>query len=1230
MSEPKWTPAQRAAIEDRGGALLVSAAAGSGKTAVLTERAVRLITDPEYPVDADRLLIVTFTNAAAAELRARIGQALLRLSVQQPHNTALRRQRMLLQRAPICTIDAFCLDLLHKHFQALDIPPDFAPADPGSVEVLRASALAETLENAYRDPDFCAFADLYGKGRTDQAAGNTILHVYDFLRALPDYDRRMDEYLAPWQQENGFGSTCWHDLLLAEAARCAGAARELLTAALADCREDFALAQAQAEEKGKTAASKAKAAAGVNDKFAEPLSRLENAAALMGEVERLAAAGGWTPLYDKLTPYVLGMEEMPGFKGMKKRLTGDHKAAVRTRTDEAAKLFEQITELISCSEEEAEADRREALPRLRALFAAVRDFDARFSAKKKERKLLEFSDFEHQALRLLRTPEGEPTPLCQSIRQNYAAVMVDEYQDTNALQDAIYRCLASPAGDNLFLVGDLKQSIYRFRQADPSIFRTKLDVWAPLPGGTARPRPAEGTPGTDALLALDANFRSAPQVVAGINFIFEQLMTPRLGDTAYGDGQRLVCGAPGEYAGSVEAHFLPDDTAETDAVWIAQRIEELVQNGTPVRDGSSTRPVQYEDCCILLAARGDFLAYEEALTARGIPVYADARENLMTAPHIRPLISLLKVIDNPAQDIYLAAAMLGPMFGFTDDDLVRLRACSEEAQKKQQAPGTKHTRMSLYGAVLQVVHSEDETPFTQKVKAFYARLTELRRMARSVPAEQLLEEIFVSTGYLAALGVLENGARRREDARRFAAFCAESGTNGISALVRAIDAAAQAGSTGQDAVPGGARPGCVTIMTIHRSKGLQFPVVFVGDTARHFNLSDTYQPVLLHREYGAGLRLRPEQGDLYKTAAYTALANVHAQETRSEQMRLLYVALTRAQDMLILTIPLGMTKTGNPFARAAAFLAAGAGETLNRQANSFADWLRAALLVHPFGGPLRRLAGDLELPFVFTESEITVSVQEAGPEPEASGQEPEQPEAAPADPALVAGLQEGFAWHYPAAGLAAVPAKVSVTSIVHKAEQTTLERPAFLSKDGLTAAEMGTALHAFLEHADFSALAAAKDAGRLEKAILAERQRQVDRQLVAPEIAEKLDVSRIRRFVEGEAFAKICAADEVLRELAFITALPADAVLAAQGTEGVRAEGEQVLVQGIADLVLVYPDHLELLDYKTDRRKTEADFLRAYRAQLNLYALAIDKRFAPKKVTYKGICSLELGKLIEV
>ena len=450
-----------------------------------------------------------------------------------------------------------------------------------------------------------------------------------------------------------------------------------------------------------------------------------------------------------------------------------------------------------------------------------------------------------------------------------------------------------------------------------------------------------------------------------------------------------------------------------------------------------------------------------------------------------------------------------------------------------------------------------------------------------------------------------------------------------------LDAAALAGSTGQDTTPGGARPGCVTVMTIHRSKGLQFPVVFVADTARRFNAADTRQPVLLHRIYGAGLRLRPEEGEgAYKTAAYTALSNVHAAEMRSEQMRLLYVALTRAQDKLILTVPLGIGKTSNPFTRAAAFLEAGAGQTLCRQANSFADWLRAALLVHPNGGPLRRLAEDLELPFADTGSTITLTVQQALPE----GVEPPDPELeerplTQADPALTEALRQGFAWQYPAAELAQVPAKVSVTGIVHKAEQTTLERPGFLAKDGLTAAEMGTALHAFLEHADFAALAAAKQAGTLETAIPAERDRQVEAKLTAPEIAEKLDAGRIRRFVESEAFARICAADEVLRELDFITALPAAEVLTAQGTapaDSAAVAQAKVLVQGIADLVLVFPDHLELLDYKTDRRKSEDDFLAAYRVQLDLYALAISKRFAPKPVTYKGIYSLELGRLIEV
>lgn len=1212
MSSPKWTPAQRAAIADRGGSLLVSAAAGSGKTAVLTERAVQLITDPEHPVDADQLLIVTFTNAAAAELRARIGQALLRLSQQQPGNAALRRQRMLLQRAPICTIDAFCLDLLHKHFQALDLPPDFVPADPGSVETLRAAALAETLEKAYEDPDFCAFADLYGKGRSDQAAGRAVLQVYDFLRAMPDYPRRLTEMLTPWQQENGFCRSIWQTVLLEAAVGRASAAVELLTGALADCQEDFAQAQEEAACTGK-----AKKIDAVKEKFAEPLERLDLALGLLKQVEQLARAGEWECLYDKLTPYVLGMEDPPGLKKMKKRLAGDHKTQVKIRADEAAELFAQIQELICCSEAEAEADRQQALPRLRALFDAVRDFDARFAAKKRERKMLEFSDFEHEALHLLQDAEGHPTPLCQNIRCGYAAVMVDEYQDTNALQDALYRCLASPEGDNLFLVGDLKQSIYRFRQAEPEIFRAKLGAWPALPGAQARLRPPQGHSGSHGMIALDANFRSAPQVVEGINFFFEQLMTPQLGDTAYGDGQRLVCGAPGEYAGSVEVCFQAEDSAETEAAWVARRIFDLVQQGEMVRDGSALRPVRYEDCCILLSARANFPVYAEALTRLGIPVYADARENLLDAPHIRPLVALLRVLDNPAQDVCLAAAMLGPLFGFTEDDLVRLRGGQR--------------RGSLYGAVIAAADGDAQTPFHQKLREFRTRLDELRRLARSLPADRLMEEVFASTGYLAALGAMENGPRRREDAHRFAAFCASAGAGGISALVRAMDAAALAGSTGQDTVAAGAHSGCVSIMTIHRSKGLQFPVVILAETGRRFNTVDIRQPVLLHRTGGAGLRLRPPQGEgTYKTAAYTALTECHAQEMRSEQLRLLYVALTRAQDKLILTIPLGVTKTSDPLARAAVFLAAGAGESLHTQANCFADWLRAALLVHPCGGPLRRLAGLLELPFADTASRIELTIRQEE-EQAAAPQEEERP-ALQHDPALTRALQEGFVWHYRAEGLDSVPAKVSVTSLVHQTQELILERPAFLSKDGLTAAEMGTALHAFMEHADFGALAAGLDAGpeALAQAVQQENQRHVQARLTSPEIAEKLDQTSICRFVSGALFARIRAAEQVLRELAFITALPADVVMEAQHSPTpAAAQGEQVLVQGVADLVLVFPDHLELVDYKTDRKKDAARLLADYAPQLELYALALNKRFAPRRVTYKGIYSFALGQLIQ-
>ena len=389
---------------------------------------------------------------------------------------------------------------------------------------------------------------------------------------------------------------------------------------------------------------------------------------------------------------------------------------------------------------------------------------------------------------------------------------MDEYQDPNALKDAIYFALARPEGDNLFFVGDIKQSIYRFRQADPQVFVDKQQHWQAYP----QPAPLPTS------LALDANFRSAPGVIAGINYLFEVFFSQGLGGVEYGDGQRLVVGnKTTDYRGFCEVDVIDGAGAEGDAAAIAARIQTMVSEGFAVRDKAAQRPCRYDDFCILLRGRGDFTVYEAALRTAGIPVFADTAADLLDEPHIRPFAALLRVIDNPAQDIPLAAVLLSPMFPYTADDLVTLRgAC----------PGG-----SLYGAVLYGGQP--------RFAPFLETLAEFRRLARTLPVDALLEELLARTGYLAAVGALPEGARCREDLQSFCAWAASAGRTGLPGVIRAMDAAQQNGGLTQS-TGGQTRPGCVSIMTVHRSKGLEFPVVFVANTSHQFNQSDAIRPVL--------------------------------------------------------------------------------------------------------------------------------------------------------------------------------------------------------------------------------------------------------------------------------------------------------------------------------------------------------------------------------------------------
>ena len=1148
----QFTPAQSAAITARGGSLLVSAAAGSGKTRVLVERVVGLITDPVSPVEADSLLIMTFTNAAAAKLRADITTRLAEEVRAHPGDMRLRRQQLLLQRAAIGTVDAFCLHFVQQHFAALDVPPDFATAEEAELARIEQETLSAILETAYTDADFRAFADLYDRGRTDNTAGNAVLELYHFSRALPHPAEALQQFAAMWQQDAPPQDTPWGQNLLAISLQRAEGARALLQAAARTAAQD------EAADFAYTAVLQEDA-----DRVTWLCQVLEKrdwdkSVAALGELDTAWRRAGRIKGGKDGNPCAFAASEL------------------RAR---AKKQIESLrTDFLLCTGEEYAADRRRAAPLVAALVRVTQQFaDACFAAKCEE-KLLDYADFEHLTLDLLLTPDNRRTPLCRTVSSRYSAVLVDEYQDTNALQDAIYFALARPEGDNLFFVGDIKQSIYRFRQADPQVFVDKQQRWQ------AYPQPAP----LPASLALDANFRSAPGVIAGINYLFEVFFSQGLGGVEYGDGQRLVVGNKStDYRGFCEVDVIDGAGAEGDAAAIAARIQTMVSEGFAVRDKAAQRPCRYDDFCILLRGRGDFSVYEAALRTAGIPVFADTAADLLDEPHIRPFAALLRVIDNPAQDIPLAAVLLSPMFPYTADDLVTLRgAC----------PGG-----SLYGAVLYGGQP--------RFAPFLETLAEFRRLARTLPVDALLEELLARTGYLAAAGALPEGARCREDLQSFCAWAASAGRTGLPGVIRAMDAAQQNGGLTQS-TGGQTRPGCVSIMTVHRSKGLEFPVVFVANTSHQFNQSDAIRPVLTHSKLGVGVMLRAgSTAKRYKTLPYAALAQAIRTETLSEEMRVLYVALTRAQDALIITIPLKKTDSALKTPALCAHAEATGPEAMQSM-NSWAGWLLTATLLHPHSDALWAHTGLLPH-YLPTRVPLTVHLL---PAPETAPAPAEAPAPAP-DAALLDTLRQSFAWHSPRAPLQKIPAKVSVSAVAHAARPVALERPAFLQKSGLTGAERGTAIHAFMQSVPFGGPAPDLDA---------EVQRQIDARLLDPALADKLDLDRVRPFFESAVWRRIRHAKAVLREEPFITALPAAQITPEAG----ECEAE-VLVQGIADLVLVYDDHAEILDYKTDRSRDASFYIEEYAAQLRLYRRAFAQRLAVP-VTKLTIYSFTLGQEIDI
>ena len=1150
-----WTQPQQNAIQARSGALIVSAAAGSGKTAVLTERAVSLLTDAVRPVDADRLLIVTFTNAAAAEMRQRITKRLSELAEASPHDQLLRRQLQRLSYAKICTIDAFCLTLVREHFARLSLSPDCRVADDAELDNLRDRAAAEVIESFYAEADeqFIGLVELISGARDDRNLVKTLLRLHGFILSHPFPSQWLEQKLAMYDENAAVADTPWGRTLLEYA------------------REGYAHA-VQLNQTARTLLAQdvpAQAAYG---------ALFQADAAALQALYWAAEGDDWDALFMAARTAAFG--RMPALRGAK-AVGGPAKQQAQALRSEYLDIVKRVAERVCVSDAaEFREDLIELRPKVQRLFALCMRYDERLSQLKRERNLLDFSDVEHFALKLLAVPvEGGflPTPLAAELGQRFEEIMVDEYQDTNETQDMLFRAISTD-GAHLFLVGDVKQSIYRFRQASPEIFLQRL----------ARARDYDGA-APDARVFLAANFRSGAGVVEAVNFLFAQLMSPALGDVVYDETQQLVCGADRPVEGVpirfdiVDAGESEDSASLCEARHVASLIRELVESGRLISIDGALRPVRLGDVCILMRAPSARAAvYAEALADAGLESWYEQTGGYFSSREVVTLLALLRVIDNPLQDVPLLALLLSALYPFTPDDVALLRA---------GAPG-----QPLYRAVLAAAERGDEACIR-----LTGDLTHYRRLAASRSTPALLMQIYEETDYLLMVQSASRGAERSNNLRlllQHAERYSESGGPTLSGFLRFIDRVIERGGDLSGARVLAAPDNAVRIMSIHRSKGLQFPVCIVADTAKAFSTEDIRGATCLHATLGfSTVRRDPERLTQYSTIPHEALHLAVTRDQLSEELRLLYVAATRAESLLLFTA--AVSKPAERLTKLAQSLTGTAAISpyALQSARSLFDWLALALLRHPDGAPLREAAQSV-CPILPCAAGLACRIVPPAAA-DAADSSSEAVVLPPADPALTGRLLERLTYCYPYAPIMDFPAKYTVTELVRLEEglsTASLRRPRFLQQqEGFTAAERGTILHRFLELAVYSAAAVDPEA---EAARLAAQQ-----YLTVEELAV-LPFAKLRRFFRSALVQEMLAAPLLRREFQFLLPLPVRAF----GLTDERFAGERVTVQGVVDCLYGDDSGVTIVDYKSDRADAPAPLIVRYQPQLRLYKAAVERQ----------------------
>lgn len=1125
MSQPNWTKEQNQAIDLRKGTLLLAAAAGSGKTAVLVQRVIDILTDPADPVEPRQLLVVTFTNAAAAQMNQRIAERLQQLLSADPTNAYLRKQMALLSAAQISTVHSYCMNLIRANFHLLGIQPDVRLGDQSDMNLLAADLLEACIEDFYqRDADehkndFDQLVKLFRSKGDDRQLSALVKKIYSFLRSRPFYLDWLDEALAAYGSTVPVEESLWGNIILNYA-----------RSSLRDIKAE--LLSTDSKESDRI--------------WAE-------------ELEEVLHSGSWDDI----------------FRCVQGRLSEK-----RSNVNAAAFAKELGEALFCCNEEAFRRDLLHLKPIISTLFELVKEFDRRFAAEKQRRHLLDFADLEHFAIQLLVEKQADgsygKTALAQQLSDELRYVLVDEYQDTNQTQSLIFQSLSKE--DNLFMVGDIKQSIYRFRQADPSIFLGKKRDYCDYDG--------EHFP---AKLFLSNNFRSRKEVTDSINDIFSRIMKEETAEMDYSEGEKLVPSAtyPQAEGFTTEYHIIESSSLRTDgaeaaqqeAFVVAARIKELLGSGMMVTDHGEQRPIEPKDICILLRSpKSHGEIFLQALTQESIPVISEVQQNFLDTIEISTAISLLRSIENPLLDIHLTAALMSAAFRFTADDMARLRIHDRQ----------KH----LYLNCLELAKAGD-----CKCSAVVEKLQDYRLRASATPSWQLLQYVLEDSGLMAFVSALENGAQRQANLRLLieqAKNCEDWGYTGLGGLLRYLERVREREEELNSAPPSSPESSAVRIMSIHKSKGLEFPVVFLCETSRKFNTKDLTQDILLHPEQGfACISNDPNEETSFTTVPLEALRLSGRLQMQAEEMRILYVAMTRAKEKLIITSVQKPPKKAEEKGPVSNFEI--------RQAMSYAQWLDIAL---------RDYDGSSGLFHIIKEHDE--------PAPSDEEQEKTMQRTAEADESVLRYLQALCSIPYSDPAASRIPSKLTVTEISkgqRSQEDLFSKEPEFLKERKMTAAQRGTVMHNFLSCADH---------GAAEVNLEQEIRRMTAARYFTETEAASLNRRDIRAYYASDLYARIKAADWVKREFSFLMDMGREEL-----SEVIPEIGShRITVQGIADLIFEEKGAIILVDYKTDHLPEE-EIVEKYRPQLTLYR-SILMRLLGKEVKETLIYSMYHKKTLKI